>query len=165
MKLRFRPIDIHSQVEILLVAKRMRETLKEVLGNDRGESMYSLDWLQDRVQFHLDPERSEGQVLVAETLINGELDNVGHTILRFETDESNTRFGLFSTFYVVPEFRKQKVASNFLTLGEQWMMEKHAVYGATDTAKGNEKLIRLLSKSGYHKSFENLEMIRLKKVF
>lgn len=60
-----RPIDSNSLPEIELVATRMRETLKEVVGAERGESMYSMDWLIDRVRFHLDPNLSTAQVLVS----------------------------------------------------------------------------------------------------
>ncbi|MEZ4556464.1 MAG: cupin domain-containing protein [Caldilineaceae bacterium] len=48
---------------IHLVAARMRQTLIEVLQTARGSAMYSLPWLVDRVEFHLDP-RSTSAVLL-----------------------------------------------------------------------------------------------------
>lgn len=58
-----RPVE---ECEIEIIAERMRATLVEVLGEARGQAMYTMEWLRDRVCFHLDPARSTGAVLVAE---------------------------------------------------------------------------------------------------
>ena len=76
-----RPIDPQSAREIELVASRMRATLMEVLDPARGEAMYTIEWLDDRVRQHLDG-RHVGAVFVAED--DGEI--VGHTIVRIEHD-------------------------------------------------------------------------------
>src|SRR5207253_11012083 len=93
--------------EIRLVAERMRLTLIEVLGEERGGGMYTPDWLIDRLKFHLDPAQCTGAVLLAETE-QGQI--IAHTIVRIEPDPTGN-IGLFSTFYVSPEFRKQRIAS------------------------------------------------------
>lgn len=103
---KLRVINPSSIPEIELIACRMRETLIEVLGDRRGEAMYSIEWLKDRVMFHLDPARSTGQVFVAENE-TGEI--TGHFIVRIEQTESGESFGLGSTIYVVPVFRRREL--------------------------------------------------------
>ena len=46
---KIRQINPSSSSEIELVAKRMRDTLMEVAGAERGEAMYSMEWLIERV--------------------------------------------------------------------------------------------------------------------
>jgi hypothetical protein len=53
-----RPIDPDSDAEVDLVAARMRETLVEVLGRERGEVMYTMEWLRARVRRHMHPSRA-----------------------------------------------------------------------------------------------------------
>ncbi|CAN0477795.1 unnamed protein product, partial [Phaeothamnion confervicola] len=92
--------------EIDIVAGRMRETLLEVL----GYCEYSLDWLRERVKFHL----QVGAVFVVEA------DRIlGHTIVREEDGK-----GLFSTTYVLPESRRLGVADALLDRGEEWMRSR-----------------------------------------
>ena len=100
--------DTDAAAHIHLVAARMRQTLIEVLGQERGSAMYSLPWLVDRVEFHLDPARSTGAVLLA--LDGRDAAVIGHTIVRVEVQEECPRLGLFSTIYVVPEKRRAGVA-------------------------------------------------------
>ena len=57
-ELKIREIDPTSKEEISLVASRMRETLIEVLGEERGTALYSMDWLRNRVLWHLDPTQT-----------------------------------------------------------------------------------------------------------
>src|SRR4029079_19118147 len=99
-------IDPNSKGEIELVAARMRQTLVEVLGEETGGSMYSMEWLIDRVKFHLDPAKCVGVVYVAED----ESGIVGHTIVRLEDDDKFGAIGLFSTTYVIPDARRQGFA-------------------------------------------------------
>ena len=97
-----RPISRDDDAEIRLVAERMRKTLIEVLGPDVGTNMYSMDWLERRVRFHLDPSACRGEVFVAE---DTEGHVVGHCIVRVETDDAGP-LGLFSTTWVEPEARR-----------------------------------------------------------
>lgn len=113
-----RPINPTSDAEINLVAQRMRLTLIEVEGEAVGTALYPLDWLRERVRWHLDPARARAQVCLA---IDPAGDIVGHMIVRVEADDDGGRFGLFSTTYVRPESRQNGVASALLLHGEQWM--------------------------------------------
>jgi ribosomal protein S18 acetylase RimI-like enzyme len=141
-----RPINRSSPAEIELVATRMRQTLIEVIGEEEGGSMYTMDWLKQRVLFHLDPLQSTAQVFVS---IGDEGQITGHTIVRVERDESGREFGLFSTTYVDPESRKQGIADSLLLRGEKWMIERGMTAAETYTSDSNVKLIQLYRKHGY----------------
>jgi ribosomal protein S18 acetylase RimI-like enzyme len=133
----------------------MRETLVEVLGRERGESLYSMEWLRDRVSFHLDRERT-ACVWVAET--GNEI--VGHAIVRAEDTEARA-YGLFSTIYVVPALRRRQVASALLVQGEAWMWALGLKWAATNTSHTNQKLIRLFEKHGYEIVLREEEFVQL----
>ena len=152
-----RPIDAASSDEIELVATRMRLTLIEVLGEARGATMYTLDWLRDRVRFHLDPSRSAGAVFVAD------IDRaiVGHTIVRVDADDAGAPIGLFSTTSVDPGARGRGVASALLDEGERWMRARSLSVFYTYTSTTNVKLIRLFEKRGYAIVDVRGEMLRL----
>jgi GNAT superfamily N-acetyltransferase len=154
-----REIDAGSEMEIDLVATRMRATLEEVLGEERGREMYSMEWLRDRVRFHLDPARSTGAVFVAE---DGEAI-VGHTIVRIERDDDAGPFGLFSTTYVAPSHRRAGVAKLLLARGEAWMRAHAMSSAATDTSESNTKLIQLFEQHGYAITLRAGTMVRLTK--
>lgn len=144
--IRIRVVDAASSAEIELVATRMRETLVEVLGEERGSSMYSLDWLVARARFHLDASACTGQIFVSES----ELGRItGHTIVRVETDPDGVRFGLFSTTYVEPAARRTGVAGNLLRRGEQWMIGHGLGQSKTYTDPRNRPLIELFRRHGY----------------
>lgn len=78
---RVRLIDPLSAAEIDLVADGMRLTLVDVLGHAEGGSMYSMDWLRERVLFPLDPAQSTAVVYVA---VDPDARIVGHAIARVE---------------------------------------------------------------------------------
>ena len=155
-----RPLDQQSVSEIDLVATRMRDTLKEVLGQAEGEAMYSMDWLRERVRFHFDKDRS--LVLLAEDM--GAI--MGHTILRIE-EKSDSRYGLFSTIYIVPEHRRKGIAKRFIKEGESWIRAHGLSEAVTFTAEGNTKLIALFSLEGYAvvEKFPDEKMIKISKKF
>lgn len=140
-----REIDRNSPREIQLVAQRMRETLVEVLGEEVGGEMYTMEWLIDRVMFHLDPTRCNGAVFVSED--SGEIS--GHTIVRVEQDEAFGEIGLFSTTYVIPAARRQGVAALLLARGEQWMRSQGTTRAVTYTDADNTPLQELYQSHGY----------------
>lgn len=160
MSLIVRPVAAESADEIDLVATRMRLTLIEVLGEERGGGMYTMDWLRDRVRFHLDPVRSTGAVFVAE------LDGVvlGHTIVRVDADDDGGRIGLFSTTYVDPVSRRAGVAAALLGEGERWMRAHDLDTSFTYTSTTNDRLIALFGKHGYALVDTRGEMVRLRKL-
>ncbi len=151
-----REIDAHSASEVELVATRMRATLMEVLDPARGESMYTMDWLVDRVRQHLDG-RHVGQVFVAEH----DHTVVGHTIVRVEHDPDRGTHGLFSTVYVLPAVRRKSTARALLERGEEWMLERGMREAATWTATTNQPLHELFQRLGYAIVEESGEMVRL----
>jgi len=154
-----RRIDPGDVRQIDTVADRMRATLTEVLGAE-GFSMYSLDWLRERVRWHLKPEECTGSVLLAQARA-GEV--IGHIILRVEDASSLMPLGLISTIYVDPPFRRSGVAQALLDAGEAWLVRERAATLATDTSETNTPLIQLFEKRGYKINFRSPEkrMIRL----
>lgn len=154
-----RDIDPERPEEIELVARRMRLTLQEVVGPTEGEAMYTMDWLVQRVMFHLDPDSCRGRVLVVE-LPTGEI--VAHCILRVESDEEG-EFGLFSTFYVEPSSRRLGIANRFVQEGEAWFQQLGLREFRTYTAETNEPLHRLMGSHGYAIALRKNDMVALVK--
>jgi len=157
---RVRPIDPNSPAEVDLVASRMRQTLVEVLGEEVGGPMYTMEWLIQRVRWHLDPEQCVGQVFVSE---NGDGQITGHTIVRIEHDDDGQPFGLFSTFYVEPGSRRRGVAASFVDRGEAWMRGHSLTVARTYTAATNARLTGFLARLGYEKTATSGDMIILSK--
>ncbi len=162
-QLRIRPIDKEASSEIELVGRRMRETLVEVLGEEEGGSMYTMDWLKQRVMFHLDPKLSTAEVYVAE---DESREIIGHTIVRLDKDDSGNSIGLFSTTFVSPEFRNYGVAKSLLERGESWIVDHGLPEAATYTSDTNTKLIKLYEQHGYTVTsrYPEKKMIKLAKV-
>ena len=144
-----RPCHSASAAVIDLVAGRMRLTLIEVEGEAVGGSMYSMDWLRERVRWHLDPACCTGQVFLAE-VAGGVI--AGHTIVRVEHTEPGQRFGLFSTTYVDPVERRRGVADALLQRGEQWFIEQGLREACTWTSVTNTPLIELYARHGYREA-------------
>lgn len=155
-----RPIKPDSPSEIELVATRMRLTLIEVLGEEVGGSMYTMEWLVERVRWHLDPAHCIGTVLLAEDETGAIL---GHTILRVQSDDEVGEHGLFSTFYVDPAHRGKGVATAFVRAGEAWMRDQGMTRAMTYTATNNSRLRNLMASQGYGPILEKNDMVVLAK--
>lgn len=157
-----RPLDRQARGELYLLAKRMRATLIEVLGNEEGRAMYSLAWLRGRALFHLDPKRCTGEIFVS---VGDDGRTTGHCIVRVEQEANGAPFGLFSTTYVAPSSRRRGIAEEFLRRGEAWMVARGLRRAATDTSSSNAKLIALYRKHGYEIVLERTDrsMVRLAK--
>jgi GNAT superfamily N-acetyltransferase len=161
-----REIHADSPDEVEWVARGMRQTLIEVEGEATGTALYTMEWLEQRVRWHLDPTQSTAGVFVAQ---NAQGQIVGHTIVRAES-ESGKRYGLISTTYVEPESRKQNIATSLLLRGESWMRDHGLPEAATWTSATNTRLITLYHKHGYaitaHHVHETTKtpMIRLTKL-
>ena len=140
-----REIDAANAAEVRLVAQRMRDTLIEIEGVERGTEMYSLGWLEDRLRWHLNPDRTTAQVLVA---TDDEGVILGHTIYRIESPEIEP-FGLISTTYVLPSARKSGLATKFLVCAHQWFVSHDVTSSCTWTSSSNVPLISLYKKFGY----------------
>ena len=155
MTIHVRPIDPAGR-EVEWVARRMRRTLVEVVGERRGSAMYSMSWLEQRVRWHMDPETCTGAVFLAEST-EGAL--TGHVIVRRECGG----VGLFSTIYAEPSARRRGVGSALLCHGEQWMRDEARGVAATHTAASNERLIGLFRRHGFAVVLEVDSMVRLEK--
>jgi hypothetical protein len=88
---KIREIDPILINEIELVAIRMRQTLVKVLGPEKGTVLYTLEWLLERVRWHLDSQQTTAKIYFAEENTR----TVGHAIARIEKDEVNVPCGLF----------------------------------------------------------------------
>lgn len=154
-----RPLDASSPAEIDLVASRMRETLVEVLGEERGTNLYTMEWLRDRVRFHLDPERSTAAIFLSEDA--GCI--TGHTIVRVERENGRKEIGLFSTIFVQRPSRRMGIANGLVLRGEEWMLEHGLAEAVTYTSDSNVKLINLYRKHGYEIVAAKSEMVKLAK--
>lgn len=151
-----REIDPTSDAEIDLVAQRMRATLIEVEGEETGTALYSMDWLRERVRWHLDAAQVVAQVILAEAE-DGVI--LGHTIVRREFEQDGRQYGLVSTTYVLPDSRRSGVAEALLIAGEEWMRGLGLGICATWTSSTNLKLIRLYEKHGYRQTATHVHEI------
>ena len=154
MRLAVRRLNPQSAEEIKLVALRMRQTLEEVLDPQRGRSMYSMAWLQNRVRQHLQP--GVGEVFLA--VLDDEI--VGHTIVRNERDDQG-RLGLFSTVWVHPAHRRFGVATALLKTGHAWLRGAGNHRFATKTDEDNIRLIELFARHGYQVTHRESGMVQL----
>ncbi len=155
-----REIDKLSASEVELVAARMRLTLVEVVGPGRGASMYSLDWLRDRVLWHLDSGNTNAKVFLSE---NQQSEITGQAIARVEHDEVCNPYGYFSTLYVDPKFRRIGVATQLLLKVENWFRSLEMPKINYNTGSENSKLIDLFKKHGFIITFSEGEMVQLTK--
>jgi GNAT superfamily N-acetyltransferase len=143
--MRIRDIDPTSTAEVDLVAERMRRTLIEVEGQDRGSSLYTMDWLAARVRWHLDSESCRGRVLLVEF---ADKQIAGHSIIRLESAPGDA-FGLVSTTHVDPAFRRAGLDSALLLHSERWFSDEGMPYCCTWTSSTNAPLISLYDRHGY----------------
>jgi GNAT superfamily N-acetyltransferase len=161
-----RDIDPHDPTEITLVAGRMRDTLIEVEGPQRGSSMYSMQWLEDRVRWHLDPAQCRAKVVLA---LDPGSRIVGHSIYRIEVGDGG-EYGLVSTTYVLPEARRQGYAQALLAAAESWCLDQGLSLVCTWTSASNAGLIALYRRNGYDEvergpnDLTGTTMVRLAKV-
>jgi GNAT superfamily N-acetyltransferase len=140
----------------------MRDTLIEVEGEERGASMYSLDWLEQRVRWHLDATQTTARVMLAETDEPQDAGPgpdthrvAGHCIVRVEgrgagqASPGDAGFGLIVTTYVCPPARRSGLAAMFLHEAEQWFVAQGLSHCGTWTSATNTPLIALYQKAGY----------------
>jgi GNAT superfamily N-acetyltransferase len=153
-----RPLDPACASEVDLVAERMRLTLVEVLGEERGGALYDREWLRRRVLWHALPEDGRrAQVLVSQ---GGAGQITGHTIVRVEPSDDGEG-GLFSTTYVEPATRRSGVAAALVRAGEDWLREAGMSTATTYTDADNAPLQRLFLACGYEVSLRQGEWIGL----
>lgn len=149
MGVELRPVAACDAAAIDWIARGMRRTLVEVEGETAGTALYTMDWLRDRVRFHLDPSQCAARVVMAVASDRGVEQIVGHTILRVETGDAGQRFGLVSTTYVDPSARRAGVADRLLAHAEDWCRAQSLPEAATWTSATNTCLIALYAKHGF----------------
>lgn len=156
--MKIREIDPQSEAEVNLVAQRMRQTLVEVLGVDKGESMYTMQWLIDRVHWHLDLKNTDGRVYLSQ---NQDGKIIGHAIARIDHGSS---FGYFSTIFVEPLSRKNGVATGLMKHIEDWFLKRGMPKIIYNTADNHVALIGLFKSQGYKITHTESDMVQLTKV-
>ncbi len=157
---RIRPLDFESESEVLVVAERMRETLVEVLGETRGSSMYSMDWLCERVRTHRDPGDTSRGVYVVE---DSHQRIAGHVMARTEAAEDGTTLLHFSTIFVEPRLRRAGLASSLVAFVERWARESRCSKIIYNTAIDHTAILGLFAKHGYVITHRTEEMVQLTK--
>lgn len=159
MTFRIRPLDGADAAEVARVADRMRATLVEVLGAERGAAMYTAEWLRDRVRAHLDPRQLDGAGFVAAADDGGDI--VGHLLARPELDDGRP-IGLIATVWVEPAWRGRGIATALFDAGEAWLRGRGLAVHAYDTAGDHAAMQALLERRGYRVSFRDpgLGMVR-----
>jgi GNAT superfamily N-acetyltransferase len=166
INIKIRELDPSVENEIKLVAGRMRDTLIELEGQEVGSALYSMEWLEERVRWHLNPQMGTAKVFLA---IEEHGQIVGHTIVRQETNEHGQPYGLFSTTYVLPAARRSGIAQQLLSRGENWMRDLALGSAVTWTSGSNIKLIKLYKRNGYAQTAQHVHkvtatiMVKLKK--
>lgn len=100
--MKIREIDPTNKEEIKLVAQRMQSTLIDVLGKRARVSLYTLDWLEDRVKWHLNPSQTRAKIFLSENFAK---EITGQAIGRIEMGDDGIEFGYFSTIYIASEFQ------------------------------------------------------------
>lgn len=156
-----REIDPKSDEEVNLVAERMRQTLVDVLGEEKGGSMYSMEWLQARVRWHLDKKNTTAKVLVSENAV-GHI--TGQAIARIEFGGDGVPYGYFSTIFVEPESRGCGIGTAFLNWIERWFVDLQLPKIVYNTAESNSRLIKLFCEHGYSVTDVQSEMVQLTKL-
>lgn len=156
---RIRELNPHTNEEIEWVARGMRQTLIEVLGEKRGTELYTMDWLIDRVKWHLNPKTTTAKIYLAEN----DSGLLGHAIARLERDESSTVYGYFSTLFVLPEARRKGLAHSFIDQVENWLRSKNVTRIVYNTAEDHAVLIRLFESNGFRIALREKEMVQLVK--
>ncbi len=155
--MRIREINPLAENEINLIAERMQQTLVEVLGSEKGEAMYSMDWLRERVRWHLDQRLTDGKVFLIE---NENYDILGHAIARVDFGSS---FGYFSTIFIEPNSRKKGLAKLLMNHVEAWFKDKQMPRIIYNTGTHHIAIINLFESHGYKISLEESEMVQLSK--
>jgi len=156
-----RPLNIKSESEKDLIAKRMRLTLIDVMGEEKGSDFYPSSFFKERLEWHLNLEDKCG-VLVCESEAK---DILSHVIVRVEKDSDihYRPFGFFSTIYVVPKWRRKGIARLMINEVHKWCLERNLSKVTYSTAINNDGLLSLLKELKYVEFKRAYEMVSLVK--
>lgn len=117
-----------------------------------------MEWLRDRVLWHLDSKNTNGKVYVVAA--KGQV--IAHAIAR--VDQTPEVFGYFSTLFVEPSFRRTGLAKALVDHVERWFRSENMPFILYNTASSHHTLINLFEKKGFSISLKDGEMIQLKKI-
>ena len=106
--------------------------------------MYTLEWLEERVRWHIRAETCPGAVFVVGTPAQ---DWLAHCIVR--ASEGVTDEGLFATTYVRPEARRRGIAGGLIEHGEVWMAHQGFRTARSYPHPDNRPLQALYRARGY----------------
>ncbi|MBH9576626.1 GNAT family N-acetyltransferase [Inhella proteolytica] len=143
-----RALDPAAPAEIDRVAQGMQATLIEVEGEVRGRALHSLEWLRERVLWHLDHPCAAVWLAVQGTEV------LGHSLVRAEPPGPEETlpvgaWGLVTTSYVWPPARRRGIARQLLLHDEAWMRARGLSHARTWTGANNHPLIALYERHGY----------------
>jgi GNAT superfamily N-acetyltransferase len=155
--MKIRAIDPLSAFEVELVAQRMLQTLVEVLGEEEGSSMYSMDWLIHRVRWHLNPLHTNGRVFLLEDPIG---TITGHAIARIDHGSS---FGYFATIFIETSSRRKGAASRLINHVEDWFLQFNMTKVHYNTAVDHVAVLNLFKSHGYDITHVEADMVQLTK--
>lgn len=88
------------------------------------------------------------KIMVAEE--DGKL--IGQALFSLKTDSDGVNYGFFFSRYIVPEHRRQGIASALLAYALKWFSENGASYAIAQTHLTNDKLQKLFAKFGFDRS-------------
>ena len=151
-----RPLQSNSIEEIQLVASRMKLTLIDVMGDQKGSNFYSEEWLLDRVFWHVNLG-SNAEIFLC-TDESGNI--VAQAIVRKEK-ESDREFGYFSTIYVEPASRRKGAAKLLIAKVLEWCHSRNLPKIIYNTATNNTNMIALLQKYEFKIELEAEGMVQL----
>ncbi|MBT4792132.1 MAG: GNAT family N-acetyltransferase [Halobacteriovoraceae bacterium] len=151
-----RPIAPNSKEETSLVAKRMKKTLIDVMGEKDGKNYYSDEWLISRVEQHINLKENACIFLSEEN--SGEIS--GQAIIRIEKD-NGTNYGFFSTIYVAEEFRGKGIAKELIMAVLKWCKDKDLKRVTYNTAENHTSIINLFGKFKFKESLRADGMVKL----
>lgn len=142
-----RDLEPASQADVEWVARGMHLTLVEVEGAKGGEA-YPIARTRQRLSELLDPTRHVSHVFLAVSQDDPSAI-AGHTIVRINAMPDGRRYGLVSTTWVDPAYRRSGIADALLDRGEAWIRAQGMTEAATWTSATNLRLIRLYEKHGF----------------
>ena len=144
---RVRALDPGCPDEVALVARRMGETLDEVLGPERAAAVHTPAEIRERLLWHVErPADRRAEAFVAEGP-DGAL--LGHALVRVDSEEGRGEVGLLATIHVAPEARRRGVAAALLERATDWMRAAGQTLAVTYTDAENLRLQGFLREQGW----------------
>ena len=81
--------------------------------------------------------------------LDGDAQIVGHSIIGLRTGEGDDRYGYFWSRYVLPEHRRQGIASRFMDEALSWFKEKGVKRAEVHIHLSNQALRKVFVRMGF----------------